>query len=246
MNKKGFGELLGVFLIATVIFIGVWFLWAFSIVEYNEYAYENEFGKLSNDLKTQGFNYVGFGTLIRINNQVRAYNIHVDAATKDMQEVKFDVNINAKLKKEESYNLLKDYKDENTFFTYVNNKIQEKAKTVIYKYDAKEMLDRRLEIGNDIKTEVSKMPELKYFELDDVALANIQYSEEYNKVIEAKAKIDIERDIILKQKENLELQKKNIESIDVDTYFKYQLIEKWDGKTPLIISDSLLSTSMVK
>ena len=49
--------------------------------------------------------------------------------------------------------------------------------------------------------------------------------------------------MILKQKENLELQKKNIDTIDVDKYFKYQLIEKWDGKASLIISDSVIKTN---
>ena len=189
-----------------------------------------------------GFNYIGFGSVKTVNNQIRAYNIHVAAATKDMQEVTFDVNINARIKKDESYNFLRDYYTEEVFLTYINNKIQEKSKTIIYKYDAKEMLDKRLEISHAIRDEVSVMPELKYFELEDLALANIQYSEEYNKIIEEKAKLDIQKDIIMKQKENLELQKKNIDSIDVDKYFKYQLIEKWDGKSSLIISDAILTS----
>lgn len=230
MNKKG-QDGAGIFVgLGILIFVGViWFFWAFTVVEYNENAYELEWGKLSSEQLHTGFNYIGFGSVKTVNNQIRAYNIHVAAATKDMQEVTFDVNINARIKKDESYNFLRDYYTEEVFLTYINNKIQEKSKTIIYKYDAKEMLDKRLEISHAIRDEVSVMPELKYFELEDLALANIQYSEEYNKIIEEKAKLDIQKDIIMKQKENLELQKKNIDSIDVDKYFKYQLIEKWDG-----------------
>jgi len=243
MNKKG-QDGAGIFVgLGILIFVGViWFFWAFTVVEYNENAYELEWGKLSSEQLHTGFNYIGFGSVKTVNNQIRAYNIHVAAATKDMQEVTFDVNINARIKKDESYNFLRDYYTEEVFLTYINNKIQEKSKTIIYKYDAKEMLDKRLEISHAIRDEVSVMPELKYFELEDLALANIQYSEEYNKIIEEKAKLDIQKDIIMKQKENLELQKKNIDSIDVDKYFKYQLIEKWDGKSSLIISDAILTS----
>jgi hypothetical protein len=42
------------------------------------------------------------------------------------------------------------------------------------------------------------------------------------------------------EKSNLELQKQNIEIIDVNNYFKYMLIEKWDGKSDLIISENLI------
>lgn len=241
MNEKGqIG--MSLFIVGAIMFaIFIWCVWAFSIVQYNEYAYEVEFGKLDANSHTPGFTYVGFGSLVRVNNQVRGYNIHVEAATNDMQEVNFDVNINAKLKKDEAYNFIKDYKSEDTFFTYVNNKIQEKAKTIIYKYNAKDMLDKRLVISAEIKNEVSKMPELKYFELEDLALANIKYSDEYNKIIEDKAKLDVQREIIIKQKENLALQQQNINGIDVDKYFKYQLIEKWDGKAPLFLGQGVIN-----
>ena len=72
-------------------------------------------------------------------------------------------------------------------------------------------------------------------------MANLEYSEAYDSIIEEKAKLDIQKEIILRQRENLELQRININSIDVDKYFKYMLIEKWDGKSSLIISDAILT-----
>lgn len=245
MNKKGQEGLVAMIVILFFIFLfGA--IFAFRIVDYTEYAYEVEFGKLRSDLLTPGFNYIGIGRITSVNNQVRVYNIKVDAPTKDLQSVTFDVNVNAKIKKDESYNFIKDYADEQTYFNYVNNKIQEKSKTIIYKYSANDMVDKRLEIGEEIKSAVKSMSDLKYFELGDIALSNIKYSDQYDAILEQKAKINVEKDIINAQTENLKLQMKNIESIDVDKYFKYQLIEKWDGKTPLIISDSLLTTGVAK
>ena len=239
-NTKGQSEMFGAIIVVIIVvailavFIGI------RTVQYNTYAYEVEFGKLRPELKDPGLNWIGIGHLDTVNNQVRAYNIHVAAASKDMQDVTFDVNINSRLKKDESYNFLRDYQDEASFTTYVNNKIQEKAKTIIYKYNAKEILDNRLALGIEIKGEVQKIPELKYFEIDDVALANIDYSDEYKKAIEEKARLDIEKDIIVKQGENLVLQKKNMDSIDIDKYFKWTMINKWDGKSALIIGGKVL------
>jgi len=211
-----------------------------SVVPYNYYAYEKEFGTLKSELKETGINYIGLGQLVKVNNQVRTYNIHVAAASNSMQDVNFDVNLQIRLLKDKSYDFIKDYADEQTYITYMNNKIQEKSKTVIYKYSPKEILDNRLTISHEIRTEVQSMPELKYFEIQDVALANIDFGTKYKEVIEMNAKLDIEKEMLIKQKTNLELQQKNINSIDVDKYFKYQLIEKWDGQSSLFLSDNIL------
>lgn len=241
MNKKGQeGFVIGIIVFAVIALI--WIFWAFNIVAYNEYAYEVEFGHLNPDLKHAGINYVGFGHLERMNNQIQSYNIKVDASTKDRQVVVFDVNLNMRLKESESFQFLKDYKEESTFITYLNNKILERSKTVITRFSAEDMQFKRLEVGQAIYDEVKIMPELHYFEINDVTLSNFDFSDEYDKSLEKNAQIDVERQIILKQNENLALQQKNINSIDVDKYFKYQLIEKWDGKAPLIISDALLVT----
>lgn len=87
---------------------------------------------------------------------------------------------------------------------------------------------------------VSMTTPLQYFDVQDVALANIDFGDEYSKIIGEKAKLDIQKEMLIKQKENIELQQKNLDSLDVDKYFKYQLIEKWDGKSNLFLSDNLL------
>ena len=244
MNKKGqenIGAIISVLLFLMFI-ISIFLIWALSIVQYNEYAYENEFGKLKTELKQPGIRWVGFGSLERVNNQVRSYNIKVDSASKDMQDVFFDVNLNIRLKENQSFNFIKNYPNEETFQLYLNNKIQEKSKTIIYKYSAEEVLPNRIEISKEILEELKQLPELQYFSINDVALSNIDFSDEFRIVLERKAQLTIEKDIIIKQKENLALQTLNINEIDVDKYFKYQLIEKWDGKSSLIISNDIITT----
>lgn len=226
--------------VAFVGFILIFLFWAVSIVNYSEYAVEREFGKLYPEVKEQGFVWVGFGNLERVNNQVRNYEILVESASKDYQDVNLQINLNTKIKKERVYEFFKNYQTEGMYQQYLNNKVQEKVKSILLKYSAEEILTKRLEISRELYNEVKDIPELIYFEFNDLVIKDVKFSEKFNEILEKKAQVLIEREVIMRQKENLELLKKNMEIVDVDTYFKYQLIEKWDGKSDLVIADSIL------
>src|SRR3972149_6351718 len=88
INKKGQENGLFGYSVLLLLGIGLFILvFGLRIVEYNEYAFEREFGTLYQDQKETGFNWIGFGSLQRINNQVRNYEIIVKAVSKDLQDV---------------------------------------------------------------------------------------------------------------------------------------------------------------
>lgn len=237
-HKHAYIPLIGVFLVVLV----VWALWAFTIVAYNDYAVEKEWGKLYTDVREPGINYVGFGSLIRVNNQVRNYEIIVDGASSDFQSANLILNLNLRINKDQVYDFVKDYKTEELFTQYLNNKVQETVKLVLLNYGAEEMLTNRDKVQAEMYDAVVQIPELKYFTFNDLTIKNIEFSEEFNTMLERRAGVNQERVIIEKQKENLELLRQNIESVNIDTYFKYKLIEKWDGEADLIISDAILTS----
>lgn len=217
---------------------------AFSIklLNYNEFAVEKEFGILKKDVKTEGFNYIGIGSLIRVNNQVRNYNLVIDTASKDYQAVKLNLNLNLKIKKSEVYNFIKDYKDEKTFKNYLDNKISEKVKSLVLKYNAEEFLEKRLLISNEILKQIKVLKGIEKFELQDFIINDIEFSPTFVEILERKGKVRYEKNIILQERENLELKKQNFKIIGIDDYVKLQIVDKWDGKSSLIISDSFLVT----
>ncbi len=241
MKKNNKGQFLTgmafIFFIATIIII---LLFSIKIVEFNEYAVEREFGHLYQDIKDAGFTWVGFGDLIRVNNQIRNYEIIVAGASNDYQDVTMTLNLNIKIKKDEVYNFIKNYQSEQTYNQYLNNKVQEKVKSIVLKYSAEDVLNNRINISRELYQEVKSIPELSYFEFNDLVIKDVAFSPEFNDVLEKRARVNQEREVIIKQQENLKLQEKNMQEIDVDTYFKYQLIEKWNGQVPLIISDNLI------
>jgi len=240
MNKKGQAEIIGSAILILVVVIGLWLTWAISIVNYNEYAFEKEFGSLKAEVKEEGFRWVGFGRLIRLNNQVRSYEIVIDAASADFQDVQVVLNLNIQLEKGKAYEFLTRYRGEEEFNKYLNNKVEERVKTVLLKYNAESILLNRLAIRDEMQAEVMQLEDLKFFKFNDLTLKNIEYSEKFNEVLEQKARVLQEREVIIRQKENLVLIRKNIALVDMDKYFKYQLIEKWDGQADLIISQNLI------
>lgn len=245
MNKKGqgFGIFIGIFIVAILIYI----VGSISIVQYNEYGVKKHFtGNIDQDVY-KGMNFIGFfSSMIKVNNQIRNYEILVDAPSKDYQSVKIDLNMNIRIKEDKTYEFVKNYPNEQMYINYLNNKVQEKVKTILLDYNAEEILNNRLKISKEFYDSAKEIKELEYFELNDLAIKNIAFAPEFTLVLEKKAQVGIQNQIIQSQKQNLILLKENINVVDINDYFKYELIEKWDGKTPLIISDSLLSTQSLK
>lgn len=223
-----------------VIVTGIFLLWGISIVGYDEYAVEKEFGTLKTGLKETGFNWVGFGSLIRVNNQVRNYEVVVEAASRDYQDVTLTVNLNIVILKDKVFDFIKNYPSEEVYSQYLNNKVQERIKTVVIKYDAESILNNRLSLSKELYDSIKSMPELSFFEFNDLAIKNIQFSDKFSETLERKAQVNIEKEILTKQKDNLELLKSNMQIVSMSDYFKYQLIEKWDGKSNLVISDAII------
>jgi prohibitin 1 len=233
-NKKGQME---IFLVLSIVVVCLFIVMAFvfKIVNYNEYAYEREFGKLKYDLKEQGIRYIGFGSLVRVNNQVRNYEVNVDSASKDLQQVSMILNLNIRIKKDKVRDFILNYPNEETYNSYLNNKIQERAKMIVLKYQAEEFIFNREVIRNELLKELNNIEELEYFVLNDLAIKDIQFSPEFSRIIEQRAQVSIERETIIRQKENMQLIQDNFKIISSEDYFKYKIAEKWDGTSPLTI-----------
>jgi regulator of protease activity HflC (stomatin/prohibitin superfamily) len=238
INKK-FEKVSGAILVLLIITIACLLL-GIRIVDYNEFGVEREFGKLKPDVFSAGFNWLGIGNLILVNNQIRNEEILIESFSLDIQEVKVNLILNIKIKENEVYNFVKDYRSEEIYKQYLTKKIQEKVKTILLKYEAEKILENRENISKNIANSLSELEELKYFEFKDIVLRNIQFSEEFQKIVERKAQVKIERKIIIQEKENIELLKKNIEVLDIDKWFLYQIGSKYTG------NDLILGGTMIR
>lgn len=236
MNNKGqFGIIFGTIISSLFIIIVLFFI-MFPLISYDNYGIEKEFGKLKPNVLETGFNYVGIGTVINVNNQIRNYEIIIESTSIDLQDVTITLNVNMRIKKDKVYYYISNYRNEETYNQYLNNKLQERIKVIVLKYKAEQFIYNRLNISNEIISEVKSIDEIDYFDILDISIKNIEYSDEFTLMLERKAQVDIERDIIIKQKENVILTNNNIALIsDVDGYFKYMISQKWNGESSLTI-----------
>lgn len=241
MNKKGQMEGLGIFITIILVLAFFWVLLSFSILGYDEFGVRRGFsGKLSSDVYTQGIVYKGmFASMIRNNNQVRNHQITVEASSHDLQKVNLVINVNMQIKEDKVYDFVKNYASEQVYTDYLNNKMQESIKIDVLKYNILDFINNRSEVSKDIKFDVQNIPELTYFNIRDISMVNISYSPELEKVLEQKGQVLLEREVILRQKENIQLINDNMAMTNMSDYFKYRIAEKWDGSTPLTIVGSL-------
>ena len=146
-----------------------------------------------------------------------------------------NLNLNLRIKKDKVRDFILNYPNEEVYSSYLNNKIQERSKVIVLKYDAEDFIFNRDDIRRELLEELNKIEELDYFVLNDLAIKDIQFSSEFSRIIEQRAQVSIERETIIRQKENIELIKQNLNILDADSYFKYKIAEKWDGSSPLTI-----------
>lgn len=230
MNKRGQEEW-GFVLVIIVMVLLVGALFSFSIVNYNEYAIEKEWGQIVGEFKEPGFTYVGIGTLIRVNNQMRNYPVTVDGFTSDKQKVLLQLTLNMRIKEKLVKDYIIDYKDEVTYQQYLEKKAMDKVKVVLSKYDGEWVLDNRAALSAELTDMLREVEEVKYFEFRDVVIDDIDFSDEYRGILESKARVKIEREIIMLEKaNNIEL-KKNIDTLNIDSYLKYKIANNYKGES---------------
>lgn len=193
--------------------------------------------------------------------EVRTTKIQVDAdsASKDLQDVQTTIALNYHLMPESVIDL---YKDIGTSYEnrVINPAIQESVKSVTARFTAEELITRRPEVRDGIKEQLSERLGKYYMLVDDFNIVNFQFSEEFDKAIEAKVtaeqlkfkadrdleriKVEAEQKVTQAQAEAeaLRLQKQEItpDLVKLRMIEVQRLaIEKWNGILPKVTGTSM-------
>lgn len=182
---------------------------------------------------------------------VRTQKEQVDssAASKDLQTVNAKVVLNYHVMPEK-VNLLwqkigADYKDR-----IIDPAVQEAVKSTTAKYTAEELITKRENVKDEIKTALTARLTNEYIAVDEFSIVDFNFSESFNKAIEAKqtavqqalqAENDLRR-IKVEAEQRVAQAKAEAEAIKIQAeavtqqggknYVQLQAIMKWDGKLP--------------
>ena len=140
------------------------------------------FGSVQEDTYDAGFHLkVPFvEKVVDINNKVQ--KVEVDA---DLQAVSSTLAINYHLAKEASVSMYKDigltYED-----TILQPAIQEATKSVMARYKAEELIQRRSEVSNEVMSEIAEKVSDYGIVIDEFNITNFSFSNAFNDAIEQK------------------------------------------------------------
>ena len=183
--------------------------------------------------------------------RTQKYANTVEGSAKDLQIVNITMSINYQIKPDKVTELYakvgEHYND-----IILNPALQSSLKASMAKYTAEEMITKRAEVATSITEELNTRLE-EFFTISAVNLENIDFTDEYNKAIEAKttnqqkaeaekAKLEItkvqneqkintaEAEAKVRELQSQSVTDKSLEQLRLE--IQRELIQKWNGQFP--------------
>ena len=204
------------------------------------------FGKVTGDVLDSGWHIVG--PVDHVNDiSIRTITTQSDADcfSSDLQEVKITVAVQTRITKENATNIFKNFGVE--YMSQAMPKILDALKAETAKYEAAQIIANRDKIRSEAFQAASDR--LKNFvEVLDLSFVNVEFSDDYEKAIEAKqvaqqraeqAKYELQQAEVEADKE-VATAKGAAQAIQIrgdalaknPQVIQLELINKWDGKSP--------------
>lgn len=267
-NKKG--QAITIVLILLIIFSTLGFVairLGVDMVDANHLGVKVRLGKLIGVMKP-GLEWTGLFTQVyqydlRIRKQAVDLAGGNSAVDKTGQAIFATIHVNYRLKPLDTTvtKLYTNVGDDNIIADRLNIEaiIREGFKQATVKYDALEILDKRQEVKELAKENIHNNFPKDYFEIVDIVITNIDFSEIFKKAIEEKKtaeqlalKEENQLEVVKFQQqqeiekykaeaEKLRLQKQEVSSL----LNQRQWIDKWDGKLPSMMMTSQENINML-
>lgn len=236
----------------------------FEIVDTGHRGVKVVYGKVQPASLEEGFYwYNPFTTSIReMNVQVQKYDVETQAYTRDVQQAKLHIVVNYNLEKTKAHEMLEnvgvDWEDR-----LIPQAVNGTVKAVIGKWDAVDLIANRASAQEAIQTMLTEALTSRDIHVTRVEIANIDYSDEFEKAVEAKVTAiqlaEQEKNKTVQIQEQAKQQvisaKAQAESMQIraqaltqnKALVEYEAVQKWDGHLPqYMLGDSTPFINMSK
>ena len=184
--------------------------------------------------------------LHKMDIRVQKEEIKAAAATSDLQDVQATLALNYALEGDSAIKVFKeiggDYKER-----VINPAIQESFKAASAKYTASQLITERGKVKSDAYEVIKQRLEKYGIRVVDLNIVNFNFSDEFNKALEAKqvaaqqaeqAKYNVEKaknnaEAAVAEAEGQAKSQKLLKQTLTKEILQKQAIEKWDGKLPV-------------
>lgn len=215
---------------------------------------KTRFGQVQDTMIQEGLNtkvpYIE--KIIKIDCRTKKIESSSEASTKDLQTVATSIAVNYNVNKDTANTL---YKEVGTDYEniIINPAILESIKAAMAQYTAEELVTKRSEVSNKIQTTLIDKISNRGFSVTEFNITNIDFSEEYDRAVEAKAvkqqevaaaqaelekqKIENERQISQAEKDARVMELQNTQVTENTLKLKQleimeAMINKWNGAFP--------------
>ena len=241
----------GIIAAVIVIILAVVGFNSFTVVQAGHTGVIVNLGKVSDTVLEEGLHFkIPFvSDIVQIDNRVMKTEVESNAASKDLQSISSKVSVNYRVNRASSASI---YQNVGSDFTnvIVNPAIQECVKSVAAKYNAEQLITNRTVVSAEMEKEISQKINPYGLTIEVFNIVNFDFSEEFNKAIEAKqtaqqealkAEQDLAR-IKVEAEQTVEKAKAEAEAYQLknsqltDKVIMMEFVEKWDGKLPSVTS----------
>lgn len=228
---------------------------SFTVVQAGHTGVLVTMGAVSDNMLAEGVHVVApfFQNVIQIDNRTKKVEVSGSAASKDLQTVTCDVAVNYRVLNSSSASLYKnvgvDYES-----IIIAPAVQESIKAITAQFTAEELITKRQEVGDRIKTSLQNKINSYGLNVEIFNIVNFNFSEEFNAAVEAKqtaeqqalkAQQDLAR-IQVEAQQKIAQAQAEAESIKLiqetlamaPEYIEYIKWSKWDGKLPAFMGDT--------
>lgn len=267
MQKKGDGLIYGATVVIALIVIIFVLAMGFDSVDANHLGVKVRLGKIQG-VQESGIEWTGlFTDVYQYDLRTRQQTVELQGANsavdKTGQAVYATININYRVKPAHD-TIVRLYKEVGTNEIIAERLniipiVREGFKQATVKYDALEILEKRQEVKQIAKDNIHQNFPKDYFEIQEIVITNIDFSEGFKQAIESK-KI-AEQDAI-KEKNQLEVvkfqqqqeiekykaeaEKLRLQKSQVTALLNQQKwIEKWDGRLPTFMMGGQQQQDMI-
>ena len=237
-----------------ILFLIITFFSSLTTVPTGFVGVKTRFGQVQNTVIQEGLNikmpYVE--KIVKIDCRTQKLENSSEASTKDMQIVNMTIVVNYNVNKETANTL---YREVGTDYEsiIINPAILESIKSIAAQYTAEELITKRAEVSSMIQEALYTKIGDKGFVISDFNITNIDFSDSFNKAIEAKAvkqqevqtaqaelekqKIQNEQKINTAEAEAKvrELQSQSVTEKSLEQQkleIQKEMIQKWNGQFP--------------
>ena len=243
-----------IIIVVAVIFVVIVLLNCFETIPTGFVGIKTRFGKAQDGTIQEGLHFTlpFIEKIERIDCRTKKVETYSEASTRDLQTVSASIAVNYNVNKDSANKLYRevgvDYEN-----IVIAPAILEAIKSSMAGYTAEELITKRAEVSNQIQSTLMDKISGRGFTITEFNITNIDFSEQYDQAIEAKAvkqqevvtaqaelekqQIQNEKEISIAEKDAkvMELQNSQITENTLklkELEIQQEMVERWNGVLP--------------